>query len=91
MADTDTHGNAAEKNLAKLEALEERRLAKFEEGLKKMPDLDYDEVDGDLSTNMDAYQHDQHSNLKRIMAEAEAKKPMPKDGKLKPSDIQIEE
>jgi hypothetical protein len=83
----DSHESQSEKNLAKLDSLAEKRLAKFEKGLKKIPDFDYDEVDGDLSTNMDRYQHDSHNELQRILADAEAKNPMPKDRDLKPSDF----
>jgi hypothetical protein len=76
----DSHESAADKNLRKLELLEEKRLRAFERGLQGLHDFEYDEVQGEESDLLKVFKKDSNRDLKRILAEAEANRKPDDDG-----------
>jgi vacuolar-type H+-ATPase subunit H len=82
----DSHESASDKNIRKLENLEDKRLRAFERGLQGLRDFEYDEVEGEESDLLKVFKKDSNQELKRILADAEARRPRDEDGNPQAED-----
>jgi hypothetical protein len=73
-------------NRKKLERLEEDRLKRFAKGLQSLPELDYDTVTGEASDLLKVFKSASNRELKRILSDAEARRPTDDDGDTEPED-----
>lgn len=78
---------AVERNRSRLDRMQQERLSKFEAGLKKLPDIEYDEIHGSSPDQLlNTFRNDSHAELKQIMSEAERRQPTPKEAQRGRSD-----